>query len=79
MQVQLQYERVGQNRPSMKHRMNDPVEETFYMLKQFQEYELLDLPEGTYVVCGSAKVQGSVFQTNCLEATIMKLEDNSKS
>jgi len=76
-EITLQYERIPQNRQPEKAHSDNPVKETIIMYNHYQEYELSDLPEGKYIVCGNAKAQGSVFQTSCFEATITKLNHST--
>ena len=77
-QVQLQYERVRQTRPPLLHHLDNPVKEIVNLYKEYQEHELSNLPVGKYIVCGDAQIHGQVFQKNCFQTTINKLDNNRK-
>lgn len=74
--VQLQYERVRHTRPPLLHHLDNPVKEIVNLYKEYQEHELSNLPVGKYIVCGDAQINGQVFQKNCFETTINKLDNN---
>ena len=77
-QVQLQYERVRHTHAPLLHHLDNPVREVVDLYKEYQEHQLFNLPVGKYIVCGDAQVQGQVFQKNCFETTINKLENNGE-
>eukprot|EP00092_Neocalanus_flemingeri_P013347 GFUD01014391.1.p1 GENE.GFUD01014391.1~~GFUD01014391.1.p1 ORF type:complete len:795 (-),score=178.71 GFUD01014391.1:57-2441(-) len=74
--VRLMYERVRRTRPPLLHHLDNPVKEIVNLYKEYQEHELSNLPIGKYIVCGDAQINGQVFQTNCFETVIDKLDNN---
>jgi len=74
--VKLMYERARHSRPPLLQHLDDPVTEIVYLTKEYQEYELSNLPIGKYIVCGEAQSDGQSFQTNCFETVINKLDNN---
>jgi len=74
--VRLMYERVRRTRPPLLTHLDNPVKEIVNLYKEYQEHELSNLPIGKYIVCGDAQIHGQVFQTNCFETVIDKLDNN---
>merc|ERR1711892_504602 len=56
--------------------LDDPVIEYIHLYRLDQEYYLNDLPMGKYIVCGDAQINGHVFQSNCFETVIDRLDNN---
>ena len=77
-QIQLHYERVRHTLPPLLHHLDHPVREIVNLKTEYQEHELSNLPVGKYIVCGDAQIDGQVFQENCFETIITKLDNNSK-
>jgi len=75
-QVQLQYERVRHTHAPLLQHLDNPVREIVTLYGEYQEHELSNLPVGKYIVCGDARIHGQVFQKNCFETTIFKLDNN---
>ena len=48
------------------------------LYKENQEHKLSNLPEGKYIVCADAQIDGKVFQENCFETIITKLDNTRK-
>jgi len=74
--VRLMYERVPRNKPALQQHLDDPVIEYIHLYRLDQEYYLNDLPMGKYIVCGDAQINGHVFQSNCFETVIDRLDNN---
>ena len=72
------YERVSRNKPALQQHLDDPVIEYIHLRHIDQVHYLSDLPRGKYIVCGDATVHGKVFQSNCFETVIDRLDNNSK-
>ena len=76
--IRLLYERVSRNKgPFMLH-LDDPVIEFIPLETRAQIYTLAELPMGKYIVCGEAQINGEVFQSNCFETSINRLDNNSE-
>jgi hypothetical protein len=74
--VELQYERVRHTHAPLLQHLDNPVREVVTLYGAYQEHELSNLPVGKYIVCGDAQIHGQVFQKNCFETTIFKLDNN---
>jgi hypothetical protein len=74
--VRLMYERVPRNKPALQQHLDDPVIEYVHVYRLEQEHYLTDLPMGKYIVCGEAQINGEVFQANCFETIITRLDNN---
>jgi len=74
--VRLMYERVPRNKPALQQHLDDPVIEYVHVYRLEQEHYLTDLPMGKYIVCGEAQHNGEVFQSNCFETSIDRLDNN---
>ena len=72
------YERVPRNKPALQQHLDDPVIEYIHLYHVDQEHYLNDLPMGKYIVCGDAQINGHIFQSNCFETIIDRLDNNSK-
>jgi len=70
------YERVPRNKPALQQHLDDPVIEYVHVYRLEQEHYLTDLPMGKYIVCGEAQINGEVFQANCFETIITRLDNN---
>jgi len=75
--VRLMYERVPRNKPALHQHLDDPVIEYIHIYRVDQEHYLTNLPMGKYIVCGDAQVDGKVFQSNCFETSIDRLDNNT--
>ena len=78
LQVRLMYERVPRDKPALQQHLDDPVIEYVHVYRVEQEHYLTDLPMGKYIVCGEAQINGEVFQSNCFETSINRLDNNSE-
>jgi len=75
--IRLLYERVARDKgPFMLH-LDDPVIEYFSLTENPQHHTLSELPMGKYIVCGEAMVMGDVYQANCFETRIERLDNDS--
>lgn len=74
--VRLMYERVPRNKPALQRHLDDPVIEYVHVYRLDQEHYLTNLPMGKYIVCGEAQINGEVFQANCFETSIDRLDNN---
>jgi len=74
--VRLMYERVPRDKPALQQHLDDPVIEYVHVYRVEQEHYLTDLPMGKYIVCGEAQINGEVFQSNCFETSINRLDNN---
>jgi len=74
--IRLLYERVPKNKqPHMQH-LDDPVIEYIPLSRQYQDYDIENLPMGKYIVCGEAQNNGSVTQANCFQTLVDRLDNN---
>jgi len=76
--LRLLYERVPVHRQPVMQQLDDPVIEYIPLTRRVQSHDLTELPMGKYIVCGEAMVQGEVYQANCFETCIERLDNNSK-
>jgi len=74
--VRLMYERVPRDKPALQQHLDDPVIEYVHVYRVEQEHYLTNLPMGKYIVCGEAQINGEVFQSNCFETSINRLDNN---
>ena len=61
--------------------LDDPVVELFKFKPRngaAMPKTLSDLPMGKYIVCGEARIESQVHQSNCFETLIERLEPDSK-
>eukprot|EP00091_Calanus_sinicus_P007248 TRINITY_DN18204_c0_g1_i1.p1 TRINITY_DN18204_c0_g1~~TRINITY_DN18204_c0_g1_i1.p1 ORF type:complete len:180 (+),score=41.67 TRINITY_DN18204_c0_g1_i1:227-766(+) len=74
--VRLMYKRVPWHKPALQQHLDDPVVEHVHVYRLDQEHYLTNLPRGKYIVCGEAQSKGEVFQANCFETSIDRLDNN---
>jgi len=74
--IRLLYERVPKNKQPHMHHLDDPVIEYIPLSRQYQDYDIENLPMGKYIVCGEAQNNGSVTQANCFETLVDRLDNN---
>jgi len=76
--VRILYERVRISKTAHLHHLDDPVTEVIPLYKDKQYFEIENLPKGKYIVCGEARIAGSLdpFQTNCFETLVDRLDNN---
>ena len=77
----LLYERVPRNKAPLMLHLDDPVVELFKFKPRngaAMPKTLSDLPMGKYIVCGEARIESQVHQSNCFETLIERLEPDSK-
>merc|ERR1740128_1484083 len=75
--LRLLYERVPVHRQPVMQQLDDPVIEYIPLTRRVQSHDLTDLPMGKYIVCGEAMVKGEVYQANCFETRIERLDNNT--
>ena len=76
--IRLLYERVPKNKAPLMLHLDDPVTEILKLREEEMIHQLDDLPMGKYIVCGEARIGTEVYQTNCFETRIERLDSDSK-
>ena len=76
--IRLLYERVAKNKAPLMLHLDDPVTEILKLREEEMIHQLDDLPMGKYIVCGEARIGTEVYQTNCFETRIERLDSDSK-
>ena len=76
--IKLLYERVPLNKQPYFQHLDDPVVKYIPLDRSPLLYDLSELPQGKYIVCGEAMVAGDVYQASCFETRIERLDNNSK-
>lgn len=78
--IRLLYERVPRNKAPLMLHLDDPVVELFKFKPRngaAMPKTLSDLPMGKYIVCGEARIESQVHQSNCFETLIERLEPDT--
>ena len=72
--VRLMYERVNARRKPHMEFLNDPVIHYMDLIRREHRCDLRELPQGRYIVCAEAIAGQTVFESNCCEVNVERMD-----